>query len=86
MRPKPYKSSNLIYRNAVSATRRVKRQDQNFQEATMKRFGHIAAGTALLLLASVGIASGQERPPSAIQPMPQVADQLIHGPMGMGSM
>jgi hypothetical protein len=66
MRPKPYKSSNLIYRNAVSATRRVKRQDQNFQEATMKRFGHIAAGTALLLLASVGIASGQERPPSAI--------------------
>jgi hypothetical protein len=37
----------------------------------MKRFGHVAAGTALLLLASVGIASGQERAPSAMQPMPQ---------------
>ena len=43
----------------------------------MKRVGHAVAGTAVLLLTSLGIASGQEKPPSAGQPMP-------HGGMMMG--
>ena len=43
----------------------------------MKRVGHAAAGTAVLVLASLGIASGQEKPPSAEQTMP-------HGGMMMG--
>ena len=43
----------------------------------MKRVGHAVAGTAILLLTSLGIASGQEKPPSAGQPMP-------HGGMMMG--
>jgi hypothetical protein len=43
----------------------------------MKRVGHAVAGTAVLLLASLGIASGQEKSPSAVQPM-------SHGGMMMG--
>lgn len=45
----------------------------------MRRIGHIAAGTAVLLLTGLGIASGQERAPSAMQPVPQ------GGMMGPGS-
>ena len=45
----------------------------------MKRIGRVAAGTAVLLLTSLGIASGQDRAPSATQPMPQ------GGMMGPGS-
>ena len=45
----------------------------------MRRIGHIAAGTAVLLLTGLGIASGQERAPSAMQPVPQA------GMMGPGS-
>ena len=35
----------------------------------MRRIGHVAAGTAILLL-TLGIASGQDRAPSATQPVP----------------
>ena len=45
----------------------------------MKRIGRVAAGTAVLLLTSLGIASGQDRAPSATQPTPQ------GGMMGPGS-
>jgi LTXXQ motif family protein len=37
----------------------------------MNRIGHVAAGTAVFLLTSLGIATGQERAPSPMQPMPQ---------------
>ena len=45
----------------------------------MRRIGHVAAGTAVLLLTGLGIASGQDRAPSAMQPVPQ------GGMMGPGS-
>ena len=46
----------------------------------MKRVGHAVAGTAVLLLTSLGIASGQEKPPSAGQPMPYGG--MMMGPGG----
>ena len=36
----------------------------------MRRIGHVAVGTAVLLL-TLGIASGQDRAPSVTQPVPQ---------------
>ena len=45
----------------------------------MRRIGHVTAGTAILLLTTLGIAAAQDRAPSAMQPMPQ------GGVMGPGS-
>jgi hypothetical protein len=60
----------------------------------MTRVGHAVASTALLLVASLGIASGQEKHPSAVQPMPHGAMMMspgggmamMGGPGGMGMM
>lgn len=45
----------------------------------MKRVGHVVVGSAVLLLTSLGIASGQDSTPSAMQPMSQGA---MMGPGG----
>jgi hypothetical protein len=49
----------------------------------VKRIGHVAAGAAVLLLGSLGIASGQDRAPSAMQPMPQGGMVGLGGGMPM---
>lgn len=58
----------------------------------MRRIGHVAAGTAILLL-TLGIASGQDRAPSATQPVPPGGMMgpgnwmpMMGGPVHMGMM
>ena len=58
----------------------------------MKTIGHIAVGTAALLLTASGIASGQDQAPSATQPMAQGGMSsgggmpMMGGPSHMGMM
>ncbi len=59
----------------------------------MKRIGYVAAGTAVLLLTSLGIAAGQDRASPPMQPMPQGgmtgpggAMPMMGGPDRMGMM
>ena len=58
----------------------------------MRRIGHVAAGAAILLL-TLGIASGQDRAPSATQPVPPGGMMgpgnwmpMMGGPVHMGMM
>ena len=55
----------------------------------MRRIGHVAAGTAVLLLTGFGIASGQDRAPSAMQGGimgPGSSMPMMGGPVHMGMM
>ena len=59
----------------------------------MRRIGHVAAGTAVLLLTGLGMASGQDRASSAMQPVPQGGmmvpgswTPMMGGPVHMGMM